>query len=170
MIEYLPLVLTGIGLTASIIYYANILNNANKARERDFINQRILMLNDEFYFKWRKLIGGDWSTYQESLNAPDDEMDIMSHMSMLLNSVGILHQKNMISSDLVFSVYLPNFVIWTWEKVAPVTYGIRESMNNPDHFSGFEYLYNVYKKKYPNLVSLSEFQQSRAKILEETSA
>jgi hypothetical protein len=33
MIEYLPLVLTGLGLTASIIYYANILNNANKTRE-----------------------------------------------------------------------------------------------------------------------------------------
>jgi len=33
MIEYLPLVLTGLGLTASIIYYANILSNANKTRE-----------------------------------------------------------------------------------------------------------------------------------------
>ena len=33
MIEYLPLVLTGLGLTASIAYYANILNNANKTRE-----------------------------------------------------------------------------------------------------------------------------------------
>ena len=167
MIEYLPLVLTGIGLTASIIYYTNILNNANKAREREFINQRILMLNDEFYFKWRKLLLSDWSTYHEYLNAPDDERDISSHMSMLLNNIGILHKKNMISSDLVFNIYLPNFVIWTWEKLAPITYGTRESMNNPDHFSGFEYLYNVYKKRYPDLVSLSEFRQSRAKILEE---
>ena len=32
MIEYLPLVLTGLGLTASIIYYAKVLENANKTR------------------------------------------------------------------------------------------------------------------------------------------
>ena len=33
MIETLAFVLTGISLAASIIYYANILNNANKTRE-----------------------------------------------------------------------------------------------------------------------------------------
>ena len=33
MFEYLPLVLTGLGLTASIVYYANVLANANKNRE-----------------------------------------------------------------------------------------------------------------------------------------
>jgi hypothetical protein len=41
MIEYLPLVLTGLGLTASIVYYANIIQNQNKARQRDQIFQRI---------------------------------------------------------------------------------------------------------------------------------
>ncbi len=33
MIDTLAFVLTGIGLAASIVYYANILNNANKTRE-----------------------------------------------------------------------------------------------------------------------------------------
>ena len=33
MIETIALVLTGLGLIASIVYYANILNNANKTRE-----------------------------------------------------------------------------------------------------------------------------------------
>ena len=33
MIETIGFILTGIGLAASIFYYANILNNANKTRE-----------------------------------------------------------------------------------------------------------------------------------------
>ena len=33
MIETIGFILTGLGLTASIVYYANILNNANKTRE-----------------------------------------------------------------------------------------------------------------------------------------
>jgi hypothetical protein len=32
-LDYLPLVLTGIGIIASILYYASILRNANKTRE-----------------------------------------------------------------------------------------------------------------------------------------
>ena len=33
MVDYLPLVLTGLGLTASIIYYAMVLRNANKTQQ-----------------------------------------------------------------------------------------------------------------------------------------
>ena len=33
MIEYLPLVLTGIGIIASVLYYSSVLRNANKTRE-----------------------------------------------------------------------------------------------------------------------------------------
>ena len=34
MIESIPLVVTGIGLTASIVYYASILRNANKTQQQ----------------------------------------------------------------------------------------------------------------------------------------
>jgi hypothetical protein len=33
MIDFLPLVLTGLGLTASIVYYASVLRNANRTQE-----------------------------------------------------------------------------------------------------------------------------------------
>ena len=41
MIETIALVLTGLGLTASIVYYANILNNANKTRELQLESQEL---------------------------------------------------------------------------------------------------------------------------------
>ena len=67
MIETLAIALSGLGLAASIVYYANILNNANKARERELINQRITMIDDEFYDKWRILMLGDWTNYKEDV-------------------------------------------------------------------------------------------------------
>jgi len=167
-LEVIALVLTGLSITASIIYYANILNNANKARERDLVNQRITLIDDEFYAKWRRLLGTKWSTYKEYLakgsDLGEEVGDIMSYFCTMLNSVGLLHKKNMIGSDLVFSVYQPNFVLWTWEKVTPVTIGNREAMNLPDLFSGFEYLYGLFKEKYPDINSYEEFRQVRAKI------
>jgi hypothetical protein len=33
MIDYLPLILTGIGIIASILYYASVLRNANTTRQ-----------------------------------------------------------------------------------------------------------------------------------------
>ena len=41
MIESLPLVLTGLGLTASIVYYENILNNANKTQQMQLETRQI---------------------------------------------------------------------------------------------------------------------------------
>ena len=38
-LEFVALILTGLGLTASIVYYANILNNANKTRELQLKSQ-----------------------------------------------------------------------------------------------------------------------------------
>ena len=39
MIEYLPLVLTGIGIIVSILYYTSVLRNANKTREAQLFMQ-----------------------------------------------------------------------------------------------------------------------------------
>lgn len=41
MIEYLPLVLTGIGLSVSIIYYASILKNANKTQRMQLETRQV---------------------------------------------------------------------------------------------------------------------------------
>ena len=43
MIEYLPLVLTGIGLTASILYYTIILRNANKTQKMQLETRQVQM-------------------------------------------------------------------------------------------------------------------------------
>ena len=39
MIEYLPLVLTGFGIIASILYYSNVLRNADQTRKTQMFMQ-----------------------------------------------------------------------------------------------------------------------------------
>ncbi len=43
MIEALAFVLTGLGLTASLVYYSNILSNANKTRELQLKAQNLTL-------------------------------------------------------------------------------------------------------------------------------
>ena len=74
--EYLPIVLTGLGLTASIVYYASVLQNQNKAKQRELIIQRISTITPEFYRNWRRVMSGDWKTelewYKHISENPDD--------------------------------------------------------------------------------------------------
>lgn len=170
MIETLAFVLTGLGLAASIVYYANILNNANKARERELINQRITMINDEFYVKWRQLLLGEWTTYKEwikyRVENPEDS-PILSYFCTLFNSLGLLFKRGMIDSELLFSIYAPNVIIFTWDKVAPVVKGNREIYNYPGLYSGFEYLFNEARKLYPDIKSFDEMIQARQEIYQD---
>jgi len=62
-IEVIALVLTGIGLAASLVYYANILQNSSKARQRELIFQRGQVYNLEYSKAFSKVINmRDWNT------------------------------------------------------------------------------------------------------------
>jgi len=172
MIESLAFVLTGIGLSASILYYANILNNANKAKERDLINQRITMINEDFYKKWSQLLLGDWTTYEEWIiyrtKNPEDS-PILSYFCTLFNSVGLLYKRKMIDSELLFSVYAPHVIIYTWTKVSPVIHGNRGLFNYSDLFSSFEYLYSEASRQYPDIRDFEGFIKAREEIYQKHS-
>jgi len=51
--EFLAIILTGLGLTASIVYYANVLSNANKTRKAQlFLSIYTITLQEEMNKKW----------------------------------------------------------------------------------------------------------------------
>jgi hypothetical protein len=76
MIEYLPLVLTGIGIIVSILYYSNVLRNANKTQQMQLETRQVqlfMQMYTRFQDKiedldmesviWNKLSG--FEEYQE---------------------------------------------------------------------------------------------------------
>jgi hypothetical protein len=154
MIEYLPLILTGVGLTASIIYYATIIQNANKARQRELIYQRIPTINADFYNNWRRLFTAKWQTYQEFqeyISENPREYGYFAFITITLNSVGLLLKENVIDPERIFSVYTPNMTITTWNRSYPVIKVWREGYGYSELYSGLEYLYNEARKRYPDM-------------------
>jgi hypothetical protein len=167
-LEIIALVLTGLGLTASIFYYANILNNANKARERELIYQRISSVSPDFYRDWNKVFLAEWSNLPEWLKHrkenPEDS-PIYNYILVTFNSLGAMLKKKILDPELIFSVYGPHYLIWTWEKVRPLMIESRKMMNYSELMDGFEHLYDVARKEYPDLTGLDDFRQMRTDLL-----
>ena len=81
MIEYLPIVLTGIGLTASILYYSINLRNANQTQQMQLETRQLqLFMNinesrgsPEFQkLIYRVTFVDDWSSIDDYFTAPGE--------------------------------------------------------------------------------------------------
>ena len=66
MMEYLPLVLTGIGIIASILYYASVLRNANKTRQAQLFMDLYRTYRDpEFRRQYYEILGQKWVDFED---------------------------------------------------------------------------------------------------------
>ena len=66
MIEYLPLVLTGLSITASILYYANVLRNTKKQRMTQFaMNLSSILMSPETTGNTTKILSYTWDDFED---------------------------------------------------------------------------------------------------------
>jgi hypothetical protein len=66
MIEYLPLILTGIGIMASILYYSMTLRNSNKTRRAQlFMQVHARFQNPEFTKMCNEVMNREWSNIDD---------------------------------------------------------------------------------------------------------
>jgi hypothetical protein len=159
-IEIVALVLTGLGLTASIIYYANIIQNAEKARQRELIYQKYQNISVEYSRAYNDVIlMTDWSTYDEfaekygRLNNPEAAAKWM-YITRVYNLAGV-HLEEGADPELLFKLYPPAAIINLWELVEPIFVELRIRYNDPDRAKAFELLYNEARKKYPDLKTVN---------------
>ena len=125
-IEYLPIVLTGIGIMASILYYASVLRNQNKTRQTQlFMNiheQHISMPTVTIIFEmmwewdWR-----DFDDYAEKYMYPNNKENHVKfgHYFASLERLGVLCKKGLIDPELVYDSQ-PHSIIYIWEKFLPI--------------------------------------------------
>jgi hypothetical protein len=156
-LEVIALVLTGLSITASIVYYANVIQNSIKARHRELIFQRGQVYNLEYSKAFGKVYNmRDWKTPEEfnekyGMYTNPDEWAYYMYITRAYNIGGLLLQENMVDADLVFKLYPPFSVINLWETFGPLMVNLRERTNYPDAYKSFEYLYEEAKKRYPNI-------------------
>ena len=145
-IEYLPIVLTGIGIIVSILYYTSVLRNQNETRQaqlfmeiyRDFKNQEI----QKAYFdilKW------EWDDYDDFNKKYLDwnEFQKVSKLIGIYEGLGVLVYRNLIDIRMIEEL-MRSYIINFWEKLAPIIEGQRETY--PLVAEWTEYLYNEILK------------------------
>ena len=156
-LEVIALILTGLSITVSIVYYANILRDTSKARQREIIFQRGQVYNLEYSKAFAKTLNmRDWKTPEEFQNKygvynNPEEFAYYMYITRVYNIGGLLLKENMVDADLVFKLYPPFSVINVWETFEPLMLNLRERTNYPDAYKPFEYLYTQAKKKYPQI-------------------
>jgi hypothetical protein len=150
MIEYLPLVLTGIGIIVSILYYASILRNANKTRQSQlFMQIHSNWYDPDFWRRWREVTSVQWKDFEEYdekygfYNNPDFGDKCLAVTSFFAG-IGVLVHRKMIDPYLVDDL-IAGMIIAFWEKYREVFKEIRVRRKWPSYGEWVEYLYNVIK-------------------------
>jgi hypothetical protein len=152
MIEYLPLVLTGIGIIVSILYYAMTIRNQNKTRQA-----QLLMGLYETYrspeFRKRQMaiqileyndFHDFWDKYGRDNNP--DYWAMWFSVAAFYNGIGVLVRRNMLDIELVEEL-LANIIERSWENMGDIILDWRKFIaadkeRKYDLLHGFEYLYN----------------------------
>lgn len=155
-IDTLSIVLTGIGLIVAIVYYAQVLRNTSKARQRELIFLRYQGYSKEYvrtYFEVSKYT--DWEDAEEWVSKYGKDVNIeadsnWTYMMSIYNIAGLLLKEEEADPELIFQLYPPHVVIRLWELFEPVIQALR-ARTHPDHLKPFEFLYGEAKKRYPEI-------------------
>ena len=159
MIEYLPLVLTGIGIIASILYYTSVLSNQNKTRKaqlylnlwsrwntREFANDRYA----SYRMEWT-----NWEDFTDKYNPWNDweAMASWNSFGRSINGIAELLKKGLIDIEFldgemrqdisVFWLKFGRLELENWERGNPAW---------PSHFPLIKEVIDYRRKNEPWLV------------------
>jgi len=150
-IENLPIVLTGIGIIVSILYYANVLQNTAKSRQIQIIGS-VPSPTDWSFMEWRFQDYDQFmSEYGPEVN-PDGFKQFMLWGNKL-EAFGVYVREGLLSIRLV-CLLSGGTIIAFWEKYQLFFDEWRGRLNRPRDFIEAEYLYEKaveYFEKHPEL-------------------
>ena len=158
MVDNLPLILTDLGLIASIIYYASVIRNQNKTREAQLFMQFVNpFLSGEKAEYWHEIREWDWSDYDDFMRIWSDPENrkSFSQMSYWFETLGVYVREGLIPIRLV-AVTMTGMVTSFWNKFGSIIVERRVRENVPRNLSETEYLYNElmkYVEEHPELAT-----------------
>jgi len=180
-IEYLPIVLTGIGIMVSMLYYAGVLRNQNTQRNTslylDFFNKiyseplksqfyEVMCWSfdsfDDFESKYAKLPNRDNWYNQEREEPIQALVDVLFHFEMM----GTLWSTNTI--DIPMISRMSDFIISFWQKYEALIYEWRRRGNLYYAWVEFEELYLrilEYQREHSPVSDMIATFESRRKAL-----
>ena len=152
----ISIIFAGLSIAASILYYASVLRNANKARQRELIMQRTQTYSVEYSKAWGEvMLVRDWEDAEEweekyGLKANPEAYSKWNYI-MRIYGLGGMYLQEGADPDLLFKLYPLSAIIPLWERFEPIIMAIRERVNDPHMWEPLEYLYNEAKKRAPEI-------------------
>ncbi len=156
--QTVSILFAGMSIAASILYYAQVLRNTGKARQRELIFLRFQSFPLEWSKAWTNVIfnGGnsleDWQQYFNPTEKPENFADMLFLQTRYQN-IGLMLKEDVIDPDLLFNIYQPRSIMVAWEHYEPNIRYRREVTNNPKLLEWFEYLYLEVKKRAPHITT-----------------
>ena len=172
--EFLAIILTGLGLTASIFYYANILRNANRTQQMQLETRQAQLFmgfhtawhNTDFYremievaFLWK------YEDYDDFMNkywmtSNPEAFTLWGRAESYLEGMGVMMKRGLLDPSLMDDL-MSGYIIAMWEKYAPFMLEFRTRNNQPQFGEFFEYLYREVMKS--TIKDHPELEESKMK-------
>jgi hypothetical protein len=153
--EILAIILTGLGLSASILYYTMVLRNANKTQQLQLENRQAqLFMNIYSQINSNDAIHNEFEMMNIELKTADDYHELYNDKTKYtainwfmtyFEGMGVLVRQGLVDIDLV-SQMLSGNIIWFWERYRDAFNDCRVKYNWPRWMIESEYLYDRVKE------------------------
>jgi hypothetical protein len=175
--EFLAIILTGLGLTASIVYYATVIRNQNKTRKTQLFMQLHQAKTDqkglENVFILMNLEWANFADYMSKYGGLAGHHETAAALESWLSyfdGLGILVKEGMIDLDMVYKVAFSR-ILFMWFKFETIIDEFRkEPYGMPDYCQNFEYLaekvMEIRRKKGLPLPYISEIHPTSKRYKE----
>ncbi len=167
MIDYstLAIVLIGLGLTASILYYTMVLRNANKTQQLA-LETRQAQLFMQMYNRWRDSIGNDdfgsvisrkisnWEELKSILNSDENYQRIFNELAGFYEGLGVLVKAGYLSIHPIALMWTGVSILFWTNILEPTIDEWRTELNQRRLWSEAEYLCRElmqYIEEHPEL-------------------
>jgi len=167
MVDYstLALILTGLGLTASILYYAMVLRNANKTQQLA-LETRQAQLFMQMYNRWLDSIGledysmlisrrmSNWEEFKSVYNSDEDYQRVFNNMAGFYEGLGVLVKAGYLSIHPIVLMWTGVTTLFWVNVLEPIVDGWRKELDLTRLWSEAEYLCKEllrYVEEHPEL-------------------
>ena len=164
-IEYLPIVLTGIGIIASILYYTSVLRNVNKTQQLA-LETRQAQLFMQMYNRWRDTFKTDehypvisrkvsnWEELKSIINSDENYQRILSEIAGFYEGLGVLVKAGYLSIHPIALMWTGVTTLFWTNVLEPTIDDWRKEYNLKRLWSEAEYLCREllrYIEEHPEL-------------------
>ena len=132
--EFLAIVVSVLGLAASITYYAIVLSNANKTQKAQlFMSIYQITIDEEMNKKWYDAMEMNTENFNEARVA-------MHTLFQKYNGIGHLMMQGLLDVDSAYHYSEGYRAVLLWKKWGEHILVSRERAFNPDYMDGFQYM------------------------------